>query len=270
MAPAARPLRSYSELFDASGDDDFVRWQVRRDAPLRAWAVGDAVAFVRARPQGRRQLTVLGAPSDAAAAVHTLLPLNVTEAEGHGKGRRVTTAHGITVPRGTLALLDQSIRVGPGDDWDWMWVDRERLSPVEQNERVRQLDAHEERDVSGLLAVASPRHSSDPGDPDVVSWFGVRDEAGQLVACAAHTQSVDGVPHLASIATHPSVRGHGLGSADTGTTTAQLLAGGAPVVTLGMYADNDTARRMYDRLGYVTSHRWSSRAVALRSGSQAE
>jgi predicted GNAT family acetyltransferase len=75
---------------------------------------------------------------------------------------------------------------------------------------------------------------------------------------------VPGVPHLASIATHPRVRGQGIGTALTTTVTARLLAAGAPVVTLGMYADNDVARRMYARIGYVCSHRWSSRAVVVR------
>lgn len=264
MASSVRPLSSHAELLDASGDDVFIRWQVRADTPLLAWAVGDTVAFVRTRQAGRRQLTVLGAPSDAAVAVGTLLRLGVTEAENRSDGRRAASAQGITVPRGTVPLLDEGVRVGPGEDWDWMWVDRDRLPRLAPDSRVRRLDRHDEPEVSRLLDLASPRHSSDPGDPDVVSWFGVRDGAGQLVACAAHTQSVDGVPHLASIATHPSVRGQGLGSTVTGTLTVLLLDGGAPVVTLGMYADNDVARRMYDRLGYVPSHRWSSRAVVVR------
>ena len=75
-----------------------------------------------------------------------------------------------------------------------------------------------------------------------------------------------GVPHLASIATHPSARGRGLGALVTAALTRRLLDEGAPVVTLGMYADNDVARRMYLRLGFRCDHRWSSRAVVLRTG----
>ena len=48
--------------------------------------------------------------------------------------------------------------------------------------------------------------------------------------------------------------------------TRRLLDEGAPVVTLGMYADNDVARRMNLRLGFRCDHRWSSRAVVLRTG----
>ena len=34
------------------------------------------------------------------------------------------------------------------------------------------------------------------------------------------------------------------------------------VCTLGMFASNDVARRLYHGLGYVTAHAWCSRQVA--------
>lgn len=101
--------------------------------------------------------------------------------------------------------------------------------------------------------------STGPGR--VLQWVGIRDDEGALIACAAHTERVRGVPHLASIATHPQWRGRGLGSAITGGMTRRLLAEGAPVVTLGMYADNDVARRMYERLGFRCEHRFTSRSL---------
>jgi ribosomal protein S18 acetylase RimI-like enzyme len=249
-----RPLRSHAELLAASGDDPFVRWQVRADVPLQAWDVGGAVAFLRTRSSGRRQLTVLGAPQAAAAAVLAL----IDEAAPAGRAR------GITVPLGTLPLLAHDLRIGPGDDWDWMWADASTIGQPHADNRVERLADDARDEVTALLAAASPRHSSDPGDPDVRAWYGVRDGDGELVACAAHTESVPAVPHLASIATHPRVRGQGAGTALTREVTARLLAAGARVVTLGMYADNDVARRMYARIGYVCSHRWSSRAVVAR------
>jgi ribosomal protein S18 acetylase RimI-like enzyme len=259
--PAAKysvqPLWSHAELLAASRDDPFVRWQVRADLPLQAWDVGGAVAFVRTRGSGRRQLTVLGPPHAAADAVHALL---VAETAASG----TTSAQGVTVPFGTLPLLGDDVRVGAGDDWDWMWADASTIGRLEIDARVERLPDDAQDQVARLLAAASPRHSSDPGDPDVLAWYGIRGDDGELVACAAHTESVPGVPHLASIATHPSVRGHGLGTALTAGVTGRLLGAGAPVVTLGMYADNEVARRMYARIGYVCSHRWSSRAVVVR------
>jgi ribosomal protein S18 acetylase RimI-like enzyme len=248
-----RPLSTHDQLLEATGGDVFVRWQVRADVPLEAWQVGDAVAFVRTRQTGRRQLTVLGEPPDAAAAVHAVVARSAS-----------AVAQGVTVPYGTLPLLANSIRVGPGDDWDWMWVDAARLALAVDDARVRRLAPDDTGDVVRLLASASARHSSDPGDPDVVSWFGIRDDDGRLVACAAHTESVPGTPHLASIATDPDARGRGLGTALTATVCRRLLDEGARVVTLGMYADNDVARRLYARIGFACSHRWSSRAVVVR------
>jgi ribosomal protein S18 acetylase RimI-like enzyme len=261
--PGPRELPSLAALLEASGNDPFVRWQVSPDLPLTAWQLDRAVAFVRTRTPGRRQLTVLGSPRDAAGAVHAL-------ARHLGDPRRNVWAHGVTVPRGTLALLGADTRLGPGDDWDWMWIDRTRLSSEPADPRDQRLPSAAESDVTALLASASPRHSSDPGDDDVVEWFGIRAADGHLLACAAHTQKVPGVPHLASIATDPVARRHGLGAALTAGMTRTLLDEGAPVVTLSMYADNTAARRLYDRIGFVCSHRWSSRPVLVRRRSDGD
>lgn len=258
-SPSVRVLESHPDLLTASGDDPFVRWQVRVDVPLRAWKVGDVVAFVRSRASGREQLTVIGAPQQAADAVLVLIA-----PEPDAPDRTTARAHGVTVPFGTLPLLEEHLRIGPGDDWEWMWADASTLTTSGAHSGVHRLPASSDDEVARLLSVASPRHSTDPGDDDVIAWFGMRSSDGELVACAAHTESVAGAPHLASIATHPRVRGHGLGTALTATVTGALLHAGAPAVTLGMYSDNAVARRMYQRIGFVCSHRWSSRAVVVR------
>ena len=58
----------------------------------------------------------------------------------------------------------------------------------------------------------------------------------------------------------PSHRGRGLGLAMTAHLT-RLAVGLDGVCTLGMFADNDVARRLYHGLGYVTAHAWCSRQV---------
>lgn len=52
-----------------------------------------------------------------------------------------------------------------------------------------------------------------------------------------------------------------LDGAVTAAATRAVLAVGAPVCTLGTYADNRPARRVYARLGYRCEHRFSSRAL---------
>ena len=249
-APAHRPepltILPYDECLAASGDDPFVRWQVDPRQSPQGWVLDGVVAFYRLAPGGRRTLTVIGPPAAAAVAVRRLVCA--------GEPTRVT------VPAGTLELMSAELRVGDGASWEWMRTD---VPPADfaAAQRVQALPPDDDPAISELLRVASPRHSTDPGDDDIVQWVGVRDGAGTLLACAAQTESVPGIPHLASIATHPSAQGQGLGSLVTGTLTRRLLLAGAPVVTLGMYSDNDMARRMYLRLGFRCNHLWSSHTV---------
>ena len=116
----------------------------------------------------------------------------------------------------------------------------------------------DEPGIVALIDEDSPRHSARPGDSDVLRWCVVRGDDGRLLACAALVEHVPGVAHLASIVTRADQRGRGLGRAVTAWITRRLLDGGAPVVTLGMYADNDVARRLYRDLGYVDSHHFAS------------
>jgi ribosomal protein S18 acetylase RimI-like enzyme len=246
-ATTFHPVSTRAELLAASGDDPFVRWEIATDAGVEGWALPEGgVAFVRRTPSGRRSLAVV---ATAEAAVPVLRAYLDGTLVGPGLDR------GITVPRGTLELLGPHPRLGDGDEWEWMWT---TTAPPEHPDVVT-LGPADHDEVAALLAAASPRHSATVDD-DVVLWAGVR-EHGRLIACAAHTEHVPGVPHLASVATHPLARGRGLGAAVTGTLTARALRAGAPVVTLGMYSDNDVARRMYQRLGFCCSHRWSSRQL---------
>ena len=73
--------------------------------------------------------------------------------------------------------------------------------------------------------------------------------------------ATSGIPVLAGIAVDPARRGEGYGAAITAYLTRKAVATfGA--CTLGMFADNVTARRLYHRLGYRTGAQWSSRWCA--------
>lgn len=233
---------------DAGPTDPFLRWQIRTETVRRRWDSPEGTAVLQEGRRGIPVLTVVGAPSLALEVV--------PEALAQEDVRRVT------LPRGAVELLHRhgaGRRIGRGDDWDWFWTDAPP-PPVPGEDDVRPLhDVDDE--VRALLAAASPRHSAVPGARGIERWVGVRDGDGRLVAVAANEPMRPDVPHLASIATHPRVRGTGLGAAATAALTRALLAEGNPVVTLGMYADNHVARRMYLRLGYRCAHQFSSRAV---------
>lgn len=236
-----------ADAFDAASDP-FLRWQLRPDTVQRRWNLPGGAAVLQEGRRGSPVLTVLGSPATALA----VLPAALVE-------ERVER---VTLPRGAVELLAQhgaADRIGPGADWDWFWTG---TAPpcVAGEDRVRTLSGVD-AEIADLLEVASPRHSAVPGAAGIERWVGVRGEDGALVAVAANEPMRPDVPHLASIATHPLVRGTGLGGAVTAALTRQLLAEGHEVVTLGMYADNAVARRMYLRLGYVCAHEFSSRAV---------
>lgn len=74
-------------------------------------------------------------------------------------------------------------------------------------------------------------------------------------------EPTDGEPfswHLHGLAVLPQTRRRGLGAALTAAATAAGLDAGADWVSLGMYADNAGARRLYERLGFVTQARMAS------------
>ncbi|MEO7979550.1 MAG: GNAT family N-acetyltransferase [Sporichthyaceae bacterium] len=248
-APALRRLADVDELL-AVRDDDFARAEAD---PLRAgsfWALDGAVGWVTAsrRVQGRAHLVALGDASSAAALLDGLV-------DSHGIAST-------TLPRDADRHLP-AYRLEPRNDWEW-FVTRTAPPPQAGEDQVRWLGPSDGDELRDLLRTWSPRHDVDPGHPGVLRWAGVRDEAGALVAAAAHTEHRPGVPHLASVVTHGEHRGRGLAAAVCGWLTRALLAEGTGWVTLGMYSDNDVARRMYRRLGYLNDHLFTSGRLLRR------
>ena len=61
----------------------------------------------------------------------------------------------------------------------------------------------------------------------------------------------DGASYLSSIGTRPAWRGRGLAGYITRLLVADSQAEGVGLIYLGVYADNDTAIRLYERLGFA-------------------
>ncbi len=251
-ATASRPVRGGALTWTAD-DDAFLRWNVRRGTLLQRWDTADCAGVLQLGRTGAIVLTVVGIPEAAARLVTEVVTSN---------GRQ---PHRVTLPRGSVEVLartapEVATRLVEGAEWEWMWTS---TAPPGQpgEDRVLALDTADEAGITALLATASPRHTAVPGGRGIERWVGVRDERG-LVAVGANEPICPPVPHLASIATLPEVRGRGLGAAVTSSLTRSLLDEGHPVVTLGMYSDNPVARRVYERLGFRCDHRFSSRAIA--------
>ncbi len=154
----------------------------------------------------------------------------------------------------------------PLSTWDWLVIraapepDIRAVAPVERLDPVADGDA-----IRAVLHDANPRTGADPRERGTAGWWGVRDD-GRLVGVVGAvrlghpTATEDGaLPwHLHGLGVRPAARGRGTATALTAAAVRDARAAGAPWVSLGMYADNDGARRIYHRLGFTTGHRFES------------
>lgn len=245
---ALTALGSASEVLLATDHDPYARSSLRRPM-VRGWMLDGAAAWVGTDPDERTPyLTTHGAPPAVGALLAELLP-------------QLSARQRVTVPRGTPVHLPAWVGID-GTNWDFRWLDTP--PPVQPGEdAVVLLD--DDDAVSALLAASSPTASARAGEPSVHRWVGVHDDHGALVACAADTSGATGVGHLSSIAVQPAARGQGLGKAVTAALARRMFDGGCDLVALGMYADNAVGRAVYDALGFVDDHRFTSGPLLVRS-----
>jgi ribosomal protein S18 acetylase RimI-like enzyme len=243
--PALRRLSGAEELLRVL-DDDFARAEADETRVHSTWALGDAAGWLTSsrRVPGRAHLVALGPAEDAAALLRSLAR------------QPDVTVGSVTLPRDADRHLT-AYRLDPRNDWEW-FVTRAAPPPQPGEDGVAWLADSSADEVLDLLRTWSPRHDAEPGQTGVLRWAGVRATDGSLLAAAAHTERRPGVPHLASVVTHGGHRGRGLGAAVTAWLTRSLLDEGTGWVTLGMYSDNDSARRLYQRLGFTNDHLFTS------------
>lgn len=245
--PAPVELGSAAEVLLATDHDPFARGSLRRPL-VRGWMRDGAVMWLGIDAYEHvPYLSSLGKPAAVSALLADLLP-------------ELPHRQRVTLPRGTGPVLPAWVGLD-GTDWDFRWTP-EPFSRQPGEDDVALLEDTDE--VGPLLVAASPRASAQPGDRGVRRWVGVHD-GDRLVACAADTSSVDGVGHLSSLAVHPDCQGRGLGRAVTAGLARLLFDEGCEVVTLGMYADNDAGRAVYDALGWRDEHRFTSGPLQVRS-----
>jgi ribosomal protein S18 acetylase RimI-like enzyme len=173
-----------------------------------------------------------------------------------------------SLPAGSADGLGMHRTVLRRDDWELRWL---TTAPprLDLESRVITLPG-DSAEVAELAEAAYPTAEARPGDPAVRSWAAVRDDSGRLVAAAADTSS----PHtgrISAVMTAPAARGHGWGAAVTTALSRRMLAE-FDLVVLGLYIDNDRARRLYDRNGFhgrliVTSGGWAPAPLSSMSGS---
>lgn len=240
---------SPNDLVQTTPGDVFVRAAVLGGSVgARAWLGDGAVAWCRSHPdRAMLRLSGAGSPAGAAALLSELAGELPEELR-------------VSLPRGWTEHLPPGVAVDTPSHWDWMWT-ADAPTPQPGEDLVRWLGADDDDDIEALLREVSPGASTWPGDAHARAWAGLRTPAGRLAAVLAETGRSPAVGHLSSVATALDLRGHGYGAAVTGWATRRLLEAGAEVVTLGMHAENDTAGRLYRRLGFRCDHRFTGGRV---------
>ncbi|MEZ5116920.1 MAG: GNAT family N-acetyltransferase [Candidatus Nanopelagicales bacterium] len=241
------PSAPYSVLVAARPDDVWLRYDVDPGKVQDPRVDGSVVAWTSRHPI--RRVAWVTAVGEDADAVTRMVADEIAAADGSGM-----PVSGVTVPQGLHARLPDAVRPPTPDDWTW-WYSYSAPAVRPRESAVVDLDPADPR-ILDLLEHSSSAYVF-PGDEKIKRWVGVFD-GELLVACAAHVEHIPGVPHLASVCTRPSHRGRGLAGDVCSVLTRDALAAGAPVVTLGMYASNDVARKVYDRLGFTLDKAFTS------------
>lgn len=217
-----------------------------RDARVLGDDEGLVVLF-----DGPTGLSVAGYGSDGRAAGL------VTDLVDAGDLR--TPLRWLSLPRATdlPSRVCEALRVEPLPGWDWMSTTD--VADVPGADRVERLDLSTDLPaVVDCLAASNPTTESDPTSPYEAGWWGVRDGdrlVGVIGAGLRGGASAEGFSwHLHGLGVRPEGRRGGLGTALMVAPTAEGLAAGADWVSLGVWAANEPALRIYRRLGFRTDH----------------
>lgn len=138
--------------------------------------------------------------------------------------------------------------------WRRMVADR-APAPHPAEASVVELDVRRDaRRIRECLAVANPTTHARPGSGPTETWRGVPGEDDALDGVIAAERRAVGVAgtavHLHGLGVRPAVRGRGLGAGLTAAAVRGSFACGAAWVSLGVYADNLSACRIYAGLGF--------------------
>lgn len=258
-APSFRPVGTPEDIPEPWRSFPFLAADLPRYSDALTWGDSNALALnVRARDGHYRALVGVGEPEPLARVLASAFtPEGAPLADSALADASLAVA---SLTRGTWDLLPTRVRhslpLPQVAHWDWMVT---TTAPPHRagEERVVELSLATDRaELETLQRLALPETYTTLDKPDT-RWFGWRDAHGVL-RCMAAASNWRTEVHLGSIATHPQWRRRGLGA----TVTAALTRAGLAAigqVSLGLYADNHAARRVYERLGFVLAHQVESR-----------
>ncbi|WP_433267967.1 GNAT family N-acetyltransferase [Actinosynnema sp. CS-041913] len=223
-----RVLRTPDEVA-AANPDLLAGWAAQCLLPGRggvAWAHGDAVGVLTPALNRYDRLVLAGPAEDVAVILRAR--------QRPGVRPLVTTELAAELPDfPTTATFGWMERTGSLDAPDLGWLHEDEWD-----------------DVEALLRKASPNSYVWPYQPGPRRWTGIHADDGTLIAVGADAWSAPGIGFIAGVATHPDHRGLGLSTRLCAFLTSALLAESG-ACALMVDAHNQTAIKVYERLGYV-------------------
>lgn len=253
-------ITSHAELLRLSGDDPWVQWSLPH-APA-AWSEHPVwfdghIALIH-RPGWRpgfwaTPLRGYDVHPDRIRAALTWLASSDEMARTGSVSLSVVQPH--------IATAEETFALAKGGDWHWMWTTRAPDPDPLEGALIALDDTADAAEISEFSHRNNHRVWTQIGTGRVLSWVGLRDESGALIAVGGTETDENGAPSLAGIVTAIERRGQGLGAVITAGLTRRALAE-HQVCTLGVFSDNTTAIDLYARLGYRIGRAWSSRLLA--------
>ncbi|MDO5502566.1 MAG: GNAT family N-acetyltransferase [Actinomycetia bacterium] len=247
-------IESREELAHLASGDPWVRWVVPAELPP-VWFDGRVAVIQRGGKRPGFWVTPLDRSEVSAEQLRPALTWL-----GSSGLLDQPDVFAVSAPQQHAGLLESLLGLGEGGDWEWMWTDS--APPVDPREAaiVELDDRRDGPTIEAFSRANNPRVWTEIGTGRMHGWLGLMDEAGHLIAVGGAEREATGVPHLAGIVTAVDRRREGLGSVVSAALTRRAVAEHG-VCTLGMFSDNDTARRVYHRLGYRTARAWASRRL---------
>lgn len=233
--PRVQTIGAAEDLLRAGADEPLVAYLLPfRPLGTPAYRL-DGATLIHYDYWGDVGCLVAGDPGDAARLVAKVAD-------------ELVAAPHVSVPQASVALLPRDL-FAPGVVWRFRWTD---IRPPDPTRPARWLTEPEWADVEELLDDGFADASMRPGDRRAQRWAGIRNDSGQLIACAADCSAAD-VGFMGSVASRLSARGSGVGLAVTCWLTHALLDDYRRV-GLFQYDDNTAATAVYDRLGFRNDH----------------
>lgn len=234
-----RDVVDAADLVTASGDHPFARSDLSPAFLTTALhLVGThAVAWTQHWADGRLGTILLGDPHDLASLV-------AAERTREWAGS-VAPVH-VTSPVESYEAVRIAFGLRGGNAWDRMWT----TTPPPHIPAEAGVTWHDgsDEEIAEFVRTHNPQPHALPGQHPGQRWAVIHD-GERLVACGCTEPGNTEAPLIGGIVVDRAQRGRGLGAAVTAYLTRDALTR-TGACTLGVFADNDHARGLYERLGY--------------------